>query len=76
MEDVDNLPTERRRDKIRALALRYATVPLSVRTSDLPKRAASGLVMLVIAGTALMLGGLIRDLFFALIGLICVAELV
>ena len=76
MEDVENLTPERRRDRIKALAKRYATVPLSVRTSDLPKRAASALVMLVIAGTALLLGGVIRDLFFIGIGLICFAEFV
>ncbi len=76
MEDVEDLTPERRRDKIKALAKRYATVPLSVRTSDLPKRAASALVMVVIAGIALVLGGVIRDLFFVVIGLVCFAEMV
>jgi phosphatidate cytidylyltransferase len=32
-------------------------VPLAVRTSDLPKRTASAVVMLAVAGTALALGG-------------------
>lgn len=76
MADVDDLSPERRRDKIKALAKRYATVPLSVRTSDLPKRAASAVVMVIIAGTALFLGGVIRNLFFAGIGLICFAEMI
>lgn len=47
----------RKRDRLKARAKRYMTVPLSVRTSDLPKRAASAVVMLVIAGVALWLGG-------------------
>lgn len=49
---------ERRRDRVR----RYARVPLAVRTSDLPKRAASALVMLAIVAMALVLGGWLLDL--------------
>lgn len=76
MEDVDDLPPERRRDKIKALAKRYATVPLSVRTGDLPKRATSAAVMLVVAGAALWAGDLWRDALFVLVGLVCFAEFV
>ena len=74
MEDVENLPPERRRDRIKALAKRAVTVPLSVRTGDLPKRAASALVMLVVAGGALWAGGLWRDALFVVVGLVCFAE--
>ena len=74
MEDVEDLPPERRRDKIKALAKRYATVPLSVRTGDLPKRAASAVVMLLVAGGALWAGDILRDAFFVIVGLVCFAE--
>lgn len=74
MEDVDDLPPERRRDKIKALAKRYATVPLSVRTGDLPKRAASAVVMLLVAGGAVWAGGIWRDALFVAVGLVCFAE--
>ncbi|WP_271077565.1 phosphatidate cytidylyltransferase [Aurantiacibacter sp. MUD61] len=68
----DNLePTERKRDRLR----RLATVPLSVRTSDLPKRAASALVMVAIAGTALWLGGLWWKLFVGFIAGVGIVEL-
>jgi len=50
-------------------------VPLPVKTSDLPTRATSAVVMIVVAGAALWLGGLVRDAFFVLIGLACIAEL-
>ncbi|KLE36042.1 hypothetical protein AAW00_02290 [Aurantiacibacter luteus] len=49
-------------------------VPLWVRTSDLPKRAASALVMLAVAGTALWIGGVVWDAFIALVALVCFAE--
>lgn len=74
MEDVENLTPERRRDRIKALAKRYATVPLSVRTSDLPKRAASGLVMLAMLAVIVWIGGVVLDALLVLIGLIAFAE--
>lgn len=38
-------------------------VPIAVKTSDLPKRVVSAIVMLAIAGLALWIGGLVLDLF-------------
>lgn len=49
-------------------------VPLAVRTSDLPKRAASAVVMLAIAGAALWAGGMVLDLFIAAVALACFGE--
>ena len=51
------LADNRKRDRVKALAMRAMAVPLSVRTSDLPKRAGSAVVMLALAGAALWLGG-------------------
>ena len=73
-EDFARLPEPRRRDRILALAKRALPVPLSIRTSDLPKRAASALVMLAIAGGALWAGGLVWDAFIVLVALVCFAE--
>ena len=42
----------RKRDRMK----RYVRVPLALRTADLPKRAASAVVMLAVAGGALWLG--------------------
>ncbi|WP_422723172.1 phosphatidate cytidylyltransferase [Erythrobacter alti] len=53
---------------------RLVTVPLSVRTSDLPKRAASALVMVTIAGLALWLGGWWWRALVAVIALVGVYE--
>ena len=44
------LADNRKRDRVKALAMRAMAVPLSVRTSDLPKRAGSAVVMLALAG--------------------------
>jgi phosphatidate cytidylyltransferase len=44
-------------------------VPVSVKTSDLPKRAASALVMLLVAGAAIWAGGVVFQLFVAAIAL-------
>lgn len=74
-EDFEALPEERRRDKIKALARKAVTVPLWIRTSDLPKRAASAVVMVAVAGAAVWLGGRVRDAFFVFVGLVCFAEL-
>lgn len=75
MEDADDLDSERKRDRLKRYAKRAVTVPLSVRTSDLPKRAASGLVMFVVTVFAIWLGGLVRDAFFVVVAFICMAEL-
>lgn len=66
---------ERKRDRVKRYAKKVATVPLSVRTGDLPKRAASAVMMLAVAGGALWTGGLVLDAFFVLVGTICIAEL-
>ncbi|WP_198045858.1 phosphatidate cytidylyltransferase [Novosphingobium aquimarinum] len=55
----------RKRDRIKT----YVTVPLSVRTSDLPRRAGSAVVMLAISGTALWLGGIVWTLFVAAVAI-------
>jgi len=62
----------RKRDVLRDRALRYMAVPLSVRTSDLPVRVASALVMLAVAGLAAWLDGLWFDLF---VGAVAAASL-
>ena len=51
-------------------------VPLPVKTSDLPKRAASAVVMLAVAGGALWAGGLVLDAFVAVAALACFGEFV
>lgn len=66
---------ERKRDRMKRYAKKAVTVPLSVRTGDLPKRAASAVVMVAAAGGALWAGGFLRDAFFMLVGLVCIAEL-
>lgn len=43
--------------------------------SDLPVRVASALAMLLVAGTAFWLGGLVLDLFIGLVGLIAFVEM-
>jgi len=52
------------------------TVPLAVRTSDLPVRVASAAVMLAVAGAALWLGGMWLDGFIAVVALACFYEFV
>ena len=73
-EDYAAMPPERRRDKIKALAKKAVTVPLWVRTSDLPVRTASALVMVAIAGTALWLGGWFWSAFAMIVGIVVFAE--
>ncbi|GGD53521.1 phosphatidate cytidylyltransferase [Erythrobacter arachoides] len=75
LEGFELLPEPRRRDRIKSLAKKALPVPLWVRTSDLPKRAASALVMLAVAGLGLSLGGIVWDAFIILVALICFAEL-
>ncbi|MBH5322907.1 phosphatidate cytidylyltransferase [Erythrobacter sp. JGD-13] len=50
-------------------------VPFAVRTGDLPKRAASALVMVAIAGTALWLGGIWWSTFCGAVAVIGIWEL-
>jgi len=49
--------------------------PVTVRTSDLPKRAASAVVMVAIAGAALWMGGLVWQAFIALVAIVGIGEL-
>jgi phosphatidate cytidylyltransferase len=61
VSDTDDLaprfPSDRRRDRVRARMKRYVDVPIAIRTSDLPVRAASAVVMIVLAAAALRAGG-------------------
>lgn len=66
----------RKRDRLKARAKRYVNLPLALKTADLPKRAASAVVMLAVAGAALWLGGVVLDGFIALVALACFIELV
>lgn len=50
------------------------TVPLAVRTSDLPRRAASAAVMMAVALGALWAGGLLLDLFIIAVSAVTFAE--
>ncbi len=58
MADDEADAPPRKRDRLKERAKRYVRVPFAVRTSDLPKRVASALVMLAIAGAALWAGGI------------------
>lgn len=49
-------------------------VPFNVRTSDLPKRLASAIALLLIAGTAVALGGVVFDAFILLVALAAFGE--
>lgn len=62
-----NPSPRRKRDRVKAAAKRYMPVPLSVRTSDLPKRAASGFVMIAITLAAFWAGGWVTNAFFLLV---------
>ena len=66
----------RKRDRLREGVRRYVRVPLAVRTSDLPKRAASAVVMLAVAATAIWQGGAVLRTLIALVALTCFAELI
>ena len=74
MADVET--PERKRDRLKARALRYAAVPLAVRTGDLPRRLGSAIVMLLLAGGALAMGGVILQGFLALVALVALGEAV
>lgn len=72
---ADDLPAkERKRDRLKRYAMRAVPVPLSVRTSDLPVRSASALVMVAIAGVALWLGGWWQDALFVIVSVVCFGE--
>ena len=75
MAGGDDIARERKRDRLKRYARRAVAVPLAVRTSDLPKRAASGLVMVAIAGIALWLGGIVWQAFVAIVALVGLWEL-
>lgn len=66
----------RKRDRLKARAMRYATVPLAVRTGDLPRRLGSAIVMLLVAGGALAIGGAALQVFVALVALVALGEAV
>lgn len=51
-------------------------VPVSVATSDLPKRAASAVIMLAVAAAAVWQGGMVLKTFIAVVALVCFAEFV
>ena len=55
--DAQDPLTARKRDRVRARVKRYVDVPIAIRTSDLPVRAASAVVMIVVAVAALRAGG-------------------
>ena len=76
MADGDADDTMRKRDALKERARRYVTVPLSVRTSDLPVRIASALVMLMIAVLAVWAGGAWLDAFIAVVTLATLGEFV
>ena len=73
-EDYGAMLPERRRDKIKALAKKALPVPLWVRTSDLPLRAASAVVMVAVAGGALWAGGITLTIFVSLVALATAGE--
>lgn len=73
MVDAEEI-RERKRDRLRRFALTAVRVPFSVRTSDLPKRAASALVMLAILAVAVWLGGAVLTALLALVGLVAFTE--
>ena len=66
----------RKRDRFKARTKRFVELPLSLRTSDLPRRAASAAVMLAVAGLALAAGGWWLDGFVAVVAIVCFGEFV
>ena len=76
MADDEPQAELRRRDRMKATARRYVRVPLAVRTSDLPKRAASAVVMIAVAVGALLAGDPWLDGFILAVVLVTLVELV
>ena len=66
----------RKRDQLKARAKRYVDLPLSLRTADLPRRAASAAIMLAVAAAAVWQGGAVLDGFIVLVALACFVEFV
>ncbi|WP_234026354.1 phosphatidate cytidylyltransferase [Qipengyuania thermophila] len=66
----------RRRDRIKARAKRFVELPLALRTSDLPRRLVSAIVMIAVASGALWLGGWWLDALVIAVALACFGELV
>lgn len=64
----------RKRDRLKARARRYVDLPLKLRTADLPRRAASAVVMLAITAAAVWQGGAVLDGFIALVAVACFVE--
>ena len=64
----------RKRDRFRERARRYVPVPLSVRTSDLPKRVASALVMMAVAAVAVWFGGVALDALVFVVAIVAFGE--
>ena len=64
----------RKRDRFKARTKRFVELPLSLRTSDLPRRAASAVIMLAISGAALGAGGVWFDTFIIVVALACFGE--
>lgn len=73
MADAELAPSGRR-DRLRRHARRLVRVPLSVRTSDLPRRLVSAAVLVAIAGAALAIGGAVLTAFLALVAVLAVGE--
>lgn len=67
---------QRKRDQWKAAAKKAVEVPISVRTSDLPKRAASAVVMLAIAIGAFIAGGIWLKAFIYFVAAATFVELV
>lgn len=53
---------------------RTEPLPISLRTADLPRRLASAVVMLAVAGAAVWMGGRALDAFIVLVALVAFAE--
>ena len=66
----------RKRDRVREVVKQYVRVPLAVRTSDLPRRAASAVIMLAVAAAAIWQGGAVLRIFIAAVALACFAEFI
>ncbi|RDC60338.1 Phosphatidate cytidylyltransferase [Alteripontixanthobacter maritimus] len=65
----------RRRDRFRNRARKYVHLPLWMKTSDLPVRTASAVVMVAVATLQLYLGGPALKAFLWLVAAICFFEL-
>lgn len=66
----------RKRDRFKARTRRFVELPLRMRTSDLPRRTMSALVMLAVAGAALAAGGWWLDGFILAVAAVCFGEFV